>query len=299
MNILISGITGLIGTALKAALKSSGHKVYTLHRGVHGGSFYWTPEQNQIHLDKSIQLDAVICLNGVNIGDKRWSASRKQAILNSRIQSTQLLSRALADLPRPPKVFISGSAIGFYGDTQHHWKDESHGPGHNFLSEIVTRWEAAAQPAIHRGIRTVFIRSGVVLSPKGGALHKMLLPFKLGLGGKVGHGQQFMSWISLEDEVRAIQFLIEQTHISGPVNLTAPNPVTNLQLTQSLGKALHRPTLLPMPEGMVKLLFGEMGELLLLGSNRIKSNVLQANGFQFNHIDIQSALNAMLRSPKA
>lgn len=298
MNILISGITGLIGTALKASLKSAGHKVYTLHRGVHSGSFYWTPEKNQIHLDKSIHLDAVICLNGVNIGDKRWNASRKQAILDSRVQCTQLLSRALADLPTPPEVFISGSAIGFYGDTQHHWKDESHGPGDNFLSEIVTKWEAAAQPAVNQGIRTVFIRSGVVLSPKGGALHKMLLPFKLGLGGKVGHGQQFMSWISLEDEVRAIQFLVENSQISGPVNLTAPNPVTNLQLTQSLGKALSRPTVFPMPEFMVKLIFGEMGELLLLGSNRIKSNVLQANGFQFNHVDIQSALNAMLHTPK-
>ena len=295
MNILISGATGLIGTALREHLQQAGHSVYLLHRGRSTGSFYWNPEQGQIHLDENIHLDAVVCLNGVNIGDKRWSPSRKNDIIYSRVTCTRLLSQALAKRYDPPDVFISASAIGFYGDTQHEWKDETSEPGSNFLSKIVTQWEAAAQPALNKGIRTVFIRSGVVLSPLGGALQKMLLPFKLGLGGKVGHGQQYMSWISLEDEIRAIQFLIENSSISGPVNLTAPIPVINQEFSQSLGKALKRPALFPMPAFVVKLLFGEMGELLLLGSNRIKSSVLQDAGFKFHHPDIKRAFRSMLQ----
>jgi len=294
MNILISGATGLIGSALKEHLQQAGHSVYLLHRGRSTGSFYWNPENNQIHLDENIHLDAAVCLNGVNIGDHRWSQQRKQDIVNSRVQCTRLLSSALAKRFDPPEVFVSGSAIGFYGDTGDQIKDETDGPGQNFLSDIVTQWEAAAQPALDKGIRTVFIRSGVVLSPDGGALKKMLLPFKLGLGGKVGNGSQFMSWISLLDEIRAIQFVIEQASISGPVNITAPNPVTNDDFTQALGKALNRPTVLPMPELIVKLLFGEMGELLLLGSNRINSQVLQKAGFKFEHKTVGEALSHML-----
>lgn len=291
MNILISGASGLIGSALKGHLQKLGHTVYLLYRNRKSGAFYWNPEENQIHLDDKIHLDAVVCLNGVNIGDKRWSPKRKQAIIDSRVRSTKLLSQALANRFDPPGLFISASAIGYYGDTGDQQKDETGQAGKNFLSEIVTQWEASAKPAIEKGIRTVFIRSGVVLSPNGGALQKMLLPFKLGLGGKVGNGNQYMSWISLEDEVRAIQFLIENKQVSGPVNLTAPHPVSNTEFTKALGEALKRPTLFPMPEFMVKILFGEMGELLLLGSNRIESKVLQESGFKFTHKNIQSALH--------
>lgn len=294
MKILLSGASGLIGSALRDRLQQNGHSVYQLHRGRNTGSFYWNPEKGQIHLDEKIHLDAVICLNGVNIGEKRWSPDRKRAIIDSRVSCTSLLSNALAKRFDPPDVFISASAIGFYGDTGNQIVDESNPSGRNFLSEIVTQWENAATPAINKGIRTVFIRTGVVLSPNGGALQKMLLPFKLGLGGKIGSGDQYMSWISLEDEIRAIEYLLGNSSISGPVNLTAPNPITNTEFTLALGQALNRPTVFPMPEFIVKLLFGEMGDLLLLGSNRIKSSILQKSGFTFHHPDINQALQAEL-----
>lgn len=290
MNILISGASGLIGRALMHYLPPCGHTVYQLQRHSNGSPFYWAPESNTIQLDDSIAIDGVINLNGVNIGDKNWSPSRKQAIIDSRINSTELLARTLANMTQKPKVLINASAIGYYGDTGHSVVDEKAEQGNNFLSEIVAPWEAAAQPAIDAGIRTVFMRSGVVLSPQGGALAKMLLPFKLCLGGKIGSGQQFMSWISLLDEVRAIAFLLTQTDLHGPVNLTAPTPVTNEKFTRVLGRSLKRPTPFPMPEFMVKTLFGEMGELLLLGSSRVEPNVLLHAGFEFKHPTLAEAL---------
>lgn len=290
MNILISGASGLIGSALRPYLESKGHQVYILHRGRNDGSFFWQPEKDLIHLEKDIQLDAVINLNGVNIGDKPWNAQRKRDIIESRVKCTQLLTQAVAERFNSPSVFINASAIGFYGDTGNRSVNESSTEGDNFLSEIVSKWEAAAKPVIDVGIRTVFLRSGVVLTPQGGALQKMLLPFKLGLGGKVGSGQQFMSWISLRDELRAIHFLLNQTHINGPVNLCAPHPVTNTQFTKALGKALKRPTLMPMPAWLIKTMFGEMGELLLLKGAKVIPNVLLENGFKFLHPDIKSAL---------
>ncbi|MGK0443344.1 MAG: hypothetical protein ACJA1U_000269 [Bermanella sp.] len=290
MNILISGATGLVGTALRPYLESKGHQVYILHRGRSSGSFYWQPEKGLIHLDDDIHLDAVINLNGVNIGDKPWSKQRKQDIIDSRVTCTELLSQTIASRANPPSLFINASAIGFYGDTADTPVDEQSTPGRNFLSEIVTKWEAAAKAIEDSCVRTVFIRSGVVLTPKGGALKKMLLPFKLGLGGKVGSGQQFMSWISLTDELRAIEFVLNEPSIEGPVNLTAPNPVSNYTFTKALGGALNRPTLFPMPAFVVKTVFGEMGDLLLLGSNRVLPVVLEKHGFKFKHPDIESAL---------
>ena len=291
MNILISGATGLVGTALRPYLESKGHQVYILHRGRSSGSFYWQPEKGVIHLDSNIHLDAVINLNGVNIGDKPWTRERKKALIDSRVISTKLLSQALADRFNCPDVLINASAIGYYGDTKDSAVTEASPSGDNFLTEIVSQWEDATQAAQDAGIRTVLIRSGVVISPNGGALKKMLLPFKLGLGGKVGSGQQMMSWISLRDELRAIHFLLNQTSINGPVNLTAPNPVTNSLFTKALGAALKRPTILPMPAFAIKALFGEMGELLLLGSAHVIPRVLLDNGFQFLHPNIQSALS--------
>jgi len=294
MNVLISGASGLVGSALKTHLESLGHRVYTLKRGRTTGSFYWNPDIEQIHLDEKIHLDAVVCLNGVNIGDQRWSPQRKKAIIESRVRSVSLLARDLAKRFNPPDVLICASAIGFYGDTGSELKSEQDGPGKNFLSEIVTQWEGAARPAMRRNIRTVFIRSGVVLSKESGALKKMLLPFKLGLGGRIGDGQQYMSWIDIEDEVRAIAFAITQNDLEGPVNLTAPHPVTNQEFTQTLGKTLNRPTPFPMPEWAVKLLFGEMGELLLLGSNRIDCAVLKERGFEFSYPDLESSLQHLI-----
>lgn len=290
MNILISGASGLIGTALRAYLEQQGHQVYILHRGRSSGRFYWQPEKNVIHLDESIPLDAIINLNGVNIGEKKWSEKRKQAIYESRIHSTQLLSEALARRHEPPSVFISASAIGYYGDTKDHPVDEQHAPGNNYLSDIAIDWESATEAAKNANIRTVHIRSGVVLSTQGGALEKMLTPFKLALGGKLGNGSQYMSWISLKDEIRAIEFLLDQPHIFGPVNLTAPNPVTNSTFTKALAKQLCRPALLPLPAWFIKAVFGEMGQLLLLDSNRVLPNVLKSNGFKFEHKTIEDAL---------
>jgi len=294
MNILISGASGLIGSALRPYLEQKGHQVYLLHRGRKSGRFYWQPDKNMIHLDESIPLDAVINLNGVNIGEKKWSAARKQAIINSRVESTQLLCNALAKRLNPPSVLINASAIGYYGDTGDTAVDENSASGRNFLTDIVKQWEAATEAAQNANIRTVHIRSGIVLAKQGGALAKMLLPFKLGLGGKLGLGTQYMSWISLTDEIRAIEFLLQQEHIFGPVNLTAPNPVTNAQFTQSLGKQLKRPTPFPLPAWFIKMVFGEMGQLLLLDSNRVLPNVLKNNGFKFKDKTIDQALHNLL-----
>ena len=294
MNILISGASGLIGKALTSYLRAQGHLVHILSRNDSGAVMTWQPEKNQITLDPNVTLDAVINLNGVNIGDKPWSKQRKLDIVNSRIDSTRLLAETCAALPKPPSVFINASAIGFYGDSGSTVVDESSPAGDNFLTEIVTTWEDAAKPAVRANIRTVFIRSGVVLSKEAGALQKMLLPFKLGLGGRVGSGEQYMSWISLEDEVRAIDFILNNADINGPVNLTSPNAVTNTEFTQTLARCLNRPSLLPMPEFIIKLLFGEMGELLLLGGANVMPTALLNKGFQFKHADLAQAFNAAL-----
>ena len=294
MNILISGASGLIGKALSSYLRTQGHSVHILSRNDSGAVMTWQPEKNQITLDPNVAIDAVINLNGVNIGDKPWSKQRKLDIVNSRVDSTRLLAETFAALPKPPSVFINASAIGFYGDSGSAVADESSPAGDNFLTEIVSRWEDAAAPAVAANIRTVFIRSGIVLSKEAGALQKMLLPFKLGLGGRVGSGEQYMSWISLEDEVRAIDFILSDSSIQGPVNLTSPNAVTNTEFTQTLARCLSRPSCLPMPEFVIKLLFGEMGELLLLGGANVMPTELLNKGFQFKHAELEQAFNAAL-----
>ena len=290
MNILISGASGLIGSALSNFLIQQGHSIHILKRNNPDSEFNWAPDLGLIQLDRNTEIDAVINLNGVNIGDKRWNNKRKAAIISSRVNSTRLLADAILRLKKPPAVFINASAIGFYGDTGQSVKDETSSAGNNYLSDVVTQWEAAADSLKESGIRTVFIRSGVVLSNKGGALNKMLFPFKMGLGGIIGNGKQYMSWISLTDEIRAIDFLLNKQNIHGPVNLTAPNPVDNRTFTKALGETLNRPTLFPMPSLVVKALFGEMGDMLLLGSNRIKPGVLTEHGFKFSYPDIHGAL---------
>lgn len=295
MNILISGASGLVGKALTEHLQMQGHKVYTLKRNSSGSAFTWQPDQQKIYLDPSIHLDAVINLNGVNIGDKPWSAQRKIDIIKSRVDSTRLLANTMAKLESPPHTFINASAIGFYGDTGTSAVDETSSAGSGYLTDVVTQWEQAAETLTDTNIRTVFIRSGVVLSKTAGALQKMLLPFKLGLGGRVGSGLQFMSWIALQDEVRAIEFLLNNTHISGAVNLTSPNAVNNSEFTSTLAKCLNRPAIFPMPAFMVKLLFGEMGDLLLLGGANVKPKVLLDNGFEFKYPELDKAFRAALK----
>lgn len=294
MNILISGASGLIGKALTLHLREQGHSVQILKRNVSGAPLTWQPENKQIVLDPSLPIDAVINLNGVNIGDKPWSKQRKIDIIKSRVDSTSLLAETMASIPNPPKVFINASAIGFYGNSGSVAVNESSPAGNDFLTEIVSTWEKSASCLEATNIRTVFIRSGVVLSKEAGALQKMLLPFKLGLGGRVGSGEQFMSWIALEDEVRAIDFILNNSNIKGPVNLTSPHSVTNKEFTDTLAQCLKRPSIFPMPEFMVKLLFGEMGEMLLLGGSNVKPNVLLENGFEFKYPELDKAFQAAL-----
>ena len=294
MNILISGSSGMIGTALSRHLTDAGHTVYPLSRRDTSQPFFWQPEKGIILFDDSIKLDAVINLAGENIADGRWSVKRKQRIFNSRVDSTRLLSDKLASLAHRPEVFISGSAIGFYGSRGDEIMDETSPHGTGFLADIGTAWEQATRSAEDAGIRTLYIRTGIVLSPEGGVLKKMLMPFTFGLGGVIGDGRQYMSWISIDDEISAISFLLENKELSGAFNLVAPQPVTNREFTSKLAKVLRRPALLPMPAPVVRLLFGEMGDELLLSSTRVAPVRLQQAGYRFQHEDFEQALKALL-----
>ena len=282
MKVLISGSSGLIGSALRRSLETDGHEVGNL------------PRTYEAPIDFS-EVDAVVHLAGENIADGRWTVEKKQRIEDSRINGTRQLAEQLARSQVKPSVFVCASAIGFYGHRGDEPLDESSTSGSDFLSRVCARWEAASAPAAEAGIRTVNIRTGVVLSSKGGALKKMLTPFKMGAGGILGSGRQYMSWISLADEVKAIRFLIETEIINGSVNLVAPNPVTNLEFTKTLGRILYRPTLLPLPALAARLLFGEMAEALLLGSARVVPKKLVDAGYEFCHADLQSTLKEILR----
>ncbi|VGO22103.1 TIGR01777 family oxidoreductase [Pontiella sulfatireligans] len=282
MKVLVSGSSGLVGSALMENLQADGHEVGRLPR---------TFEQA---IDFS-GVGAVVHLAGESIAEGRWTDAKKKRIEESRVSGTRQLAEQLASSSSKPAVFICASAIGFYGDRADETLDEASSAGSGFLPDVCKNWEAAAKPAADAGIRTVWIRTGIVLSKKGGALNKMLPPFKMGAGGILGNGRQYMSWISLEDEIGAICFSIENAVVSGPVNLVAPNPATNLEFTKALGKALHRPTILPMPAFAVRLLFGEMGDALLLGSTRVLPKKLIEAGYEFCHPDLQSALEDVLR----
>lgn len=295
MNILITGSTGLIGTALNNSLTKAGHTVYKLDRGRDPSSpFYWQPDKNIISFDNSVHINAVINLAGANISDSRWTAAKKKIILESRIQSTKLLSEYIAQLKSPPELFISGSAIGFYGDTGDKTANEASPAGTDFLAHVAQEWEKATKAAAAAGIRTVNLRTGIVLSPDGGALKKMLLPFKLALGGVIGSGQQYMSWVGIEDVTHIIEFIINNESITGPVNMVSPNPATNYEFTKTLGKALSRPTLFPMPAFVAKILFGEMGDALLLTSIRVTPDKLTNAGYKFINHNLLETFNSML-----
>ena len=295
MNILISGASGLIGTELSAHLERAGHRVTRLVRRPAGtNEILWNPAQGQLDPASIEGTEAVIHLSGASIGDKRWTNSYKKEILESRTLSTSLLARTIASLNKKPEVFLSGSAIGIYGARDDTALDEASALGDSFLADVCKQWESAATPAIQAGIRTVFIRTGIVLTPKGGALKKQLPLFKVGLGGKFAGGKQWQSWITLDDEVRAIEFLLK-AQISGAVNLTAPNPVTNSEFTSTLARVLHRPALLPIPSFGPKLLLGgELAESLLLTGQRVIPSVLIANGFTFSHDHLEEGLRSLL-----
>jgi hypothetical protein len=295
MNILLTGSTGLIGSKLSGHLQKLGHNIYPLYRNISTEKkHYWSPEENQIHLDDEIKLDAVIHLAGENIADSRWSQKKKDRILNSRVHGTRLLTETISQLKHKPSLLISGSAIGYYGDTGNSIVDEDSARGEGFLSDVATQWEAATQAAEDAGIRTIHIRTGIVLSPDGGVLQKMLFPFKMGLGGVVGNGQQYMSWISIDDVVNIITAMLDNNQMSGAYNLVAPQPVTNYTFTKSLGRVLHRPTISPLPAFMARLMFGEMADALLLSSSRVAATKLKTLGYTFVDKDFAETLARLL-----
>jgi hypothetical protein len=238
----------------------------------------------------------VVHLAGENIASGRWNAARKARIRDSRVEGTALLARTLAELENPPSVLVCASAIGYYGDRGDEVLTEDSIPADDFLGTVCREWEAASAPAAEAGIRVVSLRFGVILARSGGALAKMLTPFKMGAGGKVGSGQQFMSWISLDDAVRTIDHAIATSDLSGPVNAVSPNPVTNAEFTRALGGELRRPTVLPMPAFAARLAFGEMADALLLASARVQPKRLVESGFEFRHPEIAPALRAVLAS---
>jgi uncharacterized protein (TIGR01777 family) len=297
LRVAIAGASGLVGTALTAHLADRGEQVIRLVRHPpHPGAneVYWSPAEGEIDRSALAGVDAVVHLGGENIASGRWTAARKAAIRDSRVVSTRLLSEALARLEPPPQTFVCASATGYYGDRGDAPLTEDSGPGTGFLAEVCQAWEAATAAARQAGLRVVNLRTGMVLSAKGGALAKMLRPFRMGLGGVIGGGRQYVSWIGLDDLVRAIEFLLRAGGVSGPVNTVAPQPVTNREFTRTLGWVLRRPTLLPLPRFMVRALFGEMGQTLLLEGSRVLPAKLARAGFSFLHPRLEEALRAAL-----
>ncbi len=281
MKILISGSSGLIGHQLTVDLEWDGHEIVAL------------PRTFPVPIDFS-GVDAVVHLAGESIATGRWTAEKKRKIQDSRIKGTAQLAKQIALSENKPAVLVCASAIGYYGHREDEKLDESSGTGTGFLPEVCKEWEDATRTAEEAGIRTVHLRTGIVLSDAGGALQKMIPPFKWGGGGILGIGNQYMSWISLDDEVAIIRYLIDNQNISGPVNLVSPNPVTNKEFTKVLGKVLKRPSLLPLPAFAVRLLFGEMGDALLLSSTRVYPRKLLQSGYEFKHPKLEPALRSIL-----
>jgi hypothetical protein len=294
-RILVSGVSGPIGAALLPSLKTGGYEVTRLVRGAasRDAQISWNPAK-PIAPDMVSGFDAVIHLAGESIVG-RWTKTKKAKIRDSRVDGTTNLTEALAQAKRKPEVFVCSSAIGYYGDRGNEVLNERSKPGTGFLADVCRDWEAATQAAAQAGIRTVQMRTGVVLSPKGGALGKMLPPFKIGVGGKIGDGRQWMSWIDVQDMVGAIHHILKSDLLQGPVNMVAPKPVTNAEFTKTLGSVLSRPTILPMPAFAVMLAFGEMGETVLLGSQRVEPAELLTSGYPFRFGSLRASLESLLK----
>jgi uncharacterized protein (TIGR01777 family) len=296
VRVLVSGSSGLIGTALVPRLRSHGHEVIRLIRRPtdDADTARWDPARGELDDGALEGIDAVIHLAGEGIGERRWTDEQKRRILDSRVAGTDLLARAIAAQSNAPILF-SGSAIGLYGDRGDEELTEESGPGTGFLADVVKAWEGATEPAEDAGARVVHLRTGVVLAANGGALKRMLTPFKLGLGGRIGSGKQWFSWITLGDEVRAIERALDDADLSGPLNLCSPNPVTNAEFTKTLGAVLRRPTFLPTPTfGLKAMLGGELVEEMLLGGQRVLPARLTANQFDFAQPELEGALRALL-----
>jgi uncharacterized protein len=298
MKILLSGSHGLVGSALSKSLESDGHEVRPLvrHATNYGDKeIEWNPGAYSIALSRIEGFDAVIHLAGENIASGRWSAEKKQKIRDSRVKGTQLISECLAALNQPPKMFLCASAIGYYGNRGDEILTEESAPGNDFLADVCVQWENATKEADGKGIRTANLRFGVILNKKGGALEKMLPAFRMGVGGKLGNGKQWMSWIALEDVLGAIKHVLANETLSGPINFVSPNPIRNAEFTKALGRALSRPTLFPIPAFGARLAFGEMADALLLSSQRVEPVKLKASGYQFKYSQLDLALQRILR----
>jgi len=297
MRVIVTGSHGLIGGELVARLLHGGHQVTRLVRGQPApGEAAWDPTAGTIEAEKLEGHDAAVHLAGAGIGDHRWTDDHKKAVLDSRVQGTGLLACTLGGLASPPKVMASGSAVGYYGyDRGDEELTESAERGTGFLADVVARWEEAAAPAAEAGVRVVFLRSGVVLSAKGGSLKKQLLPFKAGLGGRLGRGRQWLSWISIDDEIAVIAHVLTTDTLTGPVNLTSPQPVTNAEFTVTLARVLKRPAIIPVPTPALQVLFGrEMAQEMLLGGQRVLPSRLEGSGFTFAHPGLEEALRRVL-----
>ena len=295
MHIAITGSTGLVGKALVSYLGGQGVRITRLvRRSPQAGEVFWNPSAS--HADPGLLsgCDAVVHLAGENIANSRWNKAKKKRIFQSRVESTRLLSTTLAAAEKPPQVLVSASAIGYYGETGDQLVDEQSPSGDDFLAEVCRQWESATEPAKEAQIRVANVRTGMVLSREGGALQKMLTPFRLCLGGRVGSGRQFWSWIAINDLVRTVEHIIHSPELSGPVNAVAPQPVTNLQFTKALSRTLRRPALFPLPAAIARLMLGEMADALLLASTRVSSSLLENSGFIFEFPEIQSALRYLL-----
>lgn len=290
-TVLIAGGTGFIGTALSASLRSRGYEVITLVRSAPRGADQrqWDPARRQIDRDLVEQVDVVINLAGASIAGGWWTAKRKNLILQSRLDSTSTLAAAIAAAERKPAVFVSGSAVGYYGDRADMTLTEASSKGEMYLSDVCDQWEHAADPARESGVRVVHPRLGVVLNGKGGMLPLIAIPFKVGVGGKIG-GNQYMAWVDLDDLVNAFHHIIDHEEFAGPVNVVAPESTTNAQFTKAMGKALHRPTIIPVPKAAASLAGGQLADELLLPDQHVVPQKLLESGFVFDFPDIESAL---------
>jgi uncharacterized protein (TIGR01777 family) len=298
MKILISGSHGLVGSALTKSLEGDGHEVVPLVRYTpqYGSEeIVWSPERYSIALGRIEGFDGVVHLAGESIAEGRWTEEKKKRIRESRVKGTQLLSESLAGLKSPPKSFLCASAIGYYGNRGDEILTESSVPGEDFLAGVCIEWEKATEEAAQKGIRTVNLRFGIILDSAGGALAKMLPPFRMGVGGRIGSGQQWMSWIALGDVIGVIKYALSNEMLRGAVNVVAPNPLTNAEFTKTLGEVLSRPTWFPIPVIGVRLVFGEMADALLLTSQRVEPARLKESGYPFHYPKLKAALSHLLK----
>lgn len=298
MKIVVTGSTGLVGSALIPELKKEGHEVVRLVRAEPKDSateVAWDPDAGTIELAGLEEVDAVVHLAGENIAEGSWTDEKKRRIKESRVKGTRLISESLVHLTRLPLSLVSASAIGYYGDRGEEVLTEGSAPGADYLAEVCREWEEATRVASDGGVRVVNLRFGIILSTEGGALAKMLTPFQVGIGGRIGSGKQYMSWVDIKDVTGAIRHALSVDTLRGPVNVVAPNPVTNKRFTKTLGQVLSRPTILPVPAFAVRLAFGEMADALLLASQRVEPARLKESGYEFKYTELEDSLRHVLK----